>query len=176
MFKHLFAQQLQTFRGDNPVFFAHRQQHFMRCFDAAGRTKRNVPALNAILPGEGFQLLHRCHFRALEVFSVYGAAREIHLRKADAAHTAAFNQLRLKVFANDQLGRTAADIDHQLAAFFRLSVFHAHENQSRFFVTRDYLNRIGDNFFRAFEKLRCVQRLAQRVRSDDAHAGRRKAL
>ena len=51
-----------------------------------------------------------------------GAAREIHLREADAAHTAAFHQARLKVFADHKLRRTAADVDHQLAPFFRLGV------------------------------------------------------
>ena len=103
MLQHFFGQQRQAFGRNKPVFFTHRQQHFMRRLDGARRAQRHVPALNTVLPGQIFQLLDSCHTRALEVLAGDGAAREIHLREADAAHTAAFHQARLKVFADHQL-------------------------------------------------------------------------
>ncbi|MNT84083.1 hypothetical protein D3C72_2240500 [compost metagenome] len=36
VFQNLFAQHFQAFRGDKTVFFAHRQQHFVRGLDTAG--------------------------------------------------------------------------------------------------------------------------------------------
>ena len=176
MLQHFFGQQGQAFRRDKPVFFTHCQQDFMRRLDGTRRAQRHVPALNTVLPGQIFQLLDRGHTRPLEVFTGDGAAREIHLREADAAHTAAFHQTRLKVFADHQFRRTPANVDNQLAPFFRLGVLNTHENQTRFLVTGDDLNRVGDHFFGSLEELRGVQRLAQRVGPHNANAGRREAL
>ena len=176
MLEHFFPEFFQPFRSDNPVFFTHRQQHFVCRFNATGRAEGNIPALNTILPGKRFQFLNGRHARALEIYTGNGAAREVHLRKADTAHTAAFNQFGFEVFADDQLSRPAADIDYQFAAFFRLGMFHAHKNQTRFLVTRNDFNRVGDHFFRAFEKLWRIQRLAQRVCSDNTHARCREPL
>lgn len=176
MLQHLFGQQGQAFRRDKTVFFTHRQQHFMRRLDGARRAQRHVPALNAVLPGQILQLLDRSHFGPLEVFTGNGAAGEVHLREADAAHATALHQARLKVFADHQLRRTTADVDHQLAPFFRLGMFNAHENQTRLLVSGDDLNRVGDHFFGPLEELRRVQRLAQRVGAHDANAGGREAL
>ena len=160
MLKHLFGEFHQALRRNKPVFFTHRQQHFMGRFNRPRCAQRHVPALNTVLPGQIFQFLYGGHARALEVFAGDDAAREIHLREADAAHTAAFHQTRLEVFANHQFRGATADINHQLAAFFRLRMLHAHKNQARFFVTGDDLNRVGDNLFRALKKFRRVQRLA----------------
>ena len=55
-------------------------------------------------------------------------------------------------------------------------MFHAHKNQARFFIARNDFNRVGDYLFRAFKKFCGVQCLAQRVRTDNAHACRIKAL
>ena len=134
MLDHLFHQHRQTLRGDKAIFFAHLHQHFMCGFNRTRGAKRHVPALQSVLPGERLQLLHRGHARTLEVFPADCSAREVDLGETDAAHPAAFDQMRLKVFANHQLGRATADIDHQLAAFFGLSMFHTHENQSGFFI------------------------------------------
>ena len=176
MLQHFVGQQRQAFGRDEPIFFTHCQQHFMRRLDGARRAQRHVPALNAVLPGQVFQLLDSRHTCTLEVLAGDGAAREIHLREADAAHTAAFHQARLKVFADHKLRRTAADVDHQLAPFFRLGVLDAHEDQTRFLVTGDDLNRVGDHLFGPLEKLWRVQRLTQGVGAHDAYAGGREAL
>ena len=55
-------------------------------------------------------------------------------------------------------------------------MLHAHKNQARFFITGDDLDRVGDHFFRAFKKLCRIGRLAQRMRPDDADAGRGEPL
>jgi len=55
-------------------------------------------------------------------------------------------------------------------------VLNAHKNQARLLVAGDDLNRVGDHFFGAFKKLCRVQRLAQRMRANDADAGRIEAL
>ena len=102
------------------------------------------------------------------------AAREEQLGEADAAHAAAFRQQRLEVFADHQLGGSAADVDHQLAAFLRLSVLHAHEDQARFFLTGDDFDRVGDHFGGALEEHFGVHRLTQGVRPDDGDVIRRK--
>lgn len=139
-------------------------------FDTAGRAKRDVPALNTELPGQRFQFLRCGNAGTLEVFRIDCSARKIKLREADAAHTTAFHQFGFKIFANDQFGRTAADINNQLAAFFRLRMFNAHKNQARFFITRDDFDRVGNNLFCPFKKLRCVERTAQRVGPYNTHA------
>ncbi len=122
----------------------------MRRFDGARRAQRHVPALNAILPGEAFQFLYRCNARALEIFPVDGAAGEIKLGKTHAAHATAFHQLWFKIFTDHQFRGATADINHQLAAFFRLRVLNAHKNQACFFITGDDFNRVGDNLLGTF--------------------------
>ena len=99
----------------------------------------------------------RCrHAGALEVFPSDNAAWEIHLGKADAAHPTALDQFRLEIFTDHQFGRTAADVYHQLTAFLRLRMFHAHKNQSGFFVTGNNFDRVGDDLFCALEKIRGI--------------------
>ncbi len=144
--------------------------------DGARSAQRILPALNAVLPGQRFQLLRRRQPRAAEVVFADLAAREEQLGEADAAHAAAFRQQRLEVFADHQLGGAAADVDHQLAAFLRLSVLHAHEDQARFFLTGDDFDRVGDHFGGALEEHFGVHRLTQGVRPDDGDVIRREAL
>lgn len=144
--------------------------------DGARGAQRVLPALNAVLPGQRFQLLRRRQPRAAEVVFADLAAREEQLGEADAAHAAAFRQQRLEVFADHQLGGSAADVDHQLAAFLRLSVLHAHEDQARFFLTGDDFDRVGDHFGGALEEHFGVHRLTQGVRPDDGDVIRREAL
>ena len=158
--QHFIHQHFKAFRGDKTVFLTHRHQHFLRSFNGAGGAQRHIPALDAELPRQRFQLLHGRQTRALEILFVDGAAGEIDLREADAAHTTALNQTRFEILANHQLRRTTADINDQLTATFRLRMFDAHKDQARFFVTGDYLYRIGNHLFRALEKFRGVGGLA----------------
>ena len=148
----------------------------MRCFDGARGAQRHVPSLNTKLPCQRFQLLHRRQARALEVFFIDNAAGEIGLREAYAAHASAFHQAGLEIFADHELSRTAADVDNQFTATLRLSMLNPHKNQTRFFVTGDYLDGVRDDFFRSFEKIRRVSRLAQGMRPDDTNAGRGEPL
>ncbi|CSR95548.1 Uncharacterised protein [Shigella sonnei] len=55
-------------------------------------------------------------------------------------------------------------------------MFHAHKNQTGFFITGNNFNRVGNDLFRAFQKVSGVQRLTQRMGADYTDAGRRKPL
>ena len=176
MLQQLTDQHFEAFRRNKPVLLTHGHQHFLRSFNGAGGAQRHGPALNTELPGQGFQFLYRRQASTLEIFFIDCPAREVGLREAHAAHATAFHQAGLKIFTDDQLGRTAADINHQLTTALRLRMLNAHKNQARFFIAGDDLDRVGDHFFRAFKKLRRVGRLTQRMRPDDADAGRGEPL
>ncbi len=132
--------------------------------------------MQAILPRQRFQLLRRRKARAAEVFAADFTVGEVELGETDAAHAAAFNQLRLEVFADHQFGRAAADVDHQLASFLRLRMFDAHKNQARLFMTGNDLDRVGDNLRRALQKLFRVYRLAQGMGADNGDVARAETL
>ncbi|MNC71386.1 hypothetical protein D3C75_1223050 [compost metagenome] len=55
-------------------------------------------------------------------------------------------------------------------------MFHTHENQARFFITGNNLNRVGDNLLGTFEELFGVHCLTQTVRADDADVIGRETL
>ena len=132
--------------------------------------------MQAILPRQRLQLLRRRQTRAAEIFAADLAVREVELGETDAAHAAALDQLRFEVLADHQFGRSAADVDHQLAAFFRLGMFDAHKNQARLFMAGNHLNRVGDHFCRAPQKLFRIHRLTQRVGADNGDVAGAEAL
>lgn len=114
--------------------------------------------------------------RARWKFSLLMTPPEIKLGKADTTHPAAFNENRFEIFTNHQFRRSAANINNQFATFFRLGMFHSHKNQTGFFITGNNFNRVGNDLFRAFQKVSGVQRLTQRMGTNYTDAGRRKPL
>ena len=74
--------------------------------------------------------------------------------------------------AGDDLGRAAADVDHQpplAGAPGPERARDAHVDQAPFFLARDHLDRIADRLLEARKQLLGVARHAQRVGGDHAH-------
>ena len=82
---------------------------------------------------------------------------------------------RHAALAEDQLGRAAADVDHQPRHLGRLQVRHAGVDQPRFLAAGDDLDREAQRRLRAQQEGVAVARLAQRLRGHRAHLGRREA-
>jgi hypothetical protein len=97
-------------------------------------------------------------------------------RQADAADREGLGRERLAGAAEDHLGRTAADIDHQARLLARLQVRHAAKNQACFLAARDHLDRMAQHRLCAGQESIAVARLAQGLGRHGAHLGRRKAL
>jgi len=83
----------------------------------------------------------RRQLRLLEILFAEPAFRKEFQAIAHAAHVQAFHLDRLDALADDELGRAAADIDHQ--AFMRChgqTVADADENHACFFTSRNDLD------------------------------------
>ena len=82
--------------------------------------------------------------------------------------------------ADDELGRAAADVEHQAALALRQRggrqrVRHAEVDQARFLAAGDHLDREAERGARLAQELRRVLRHAQRVGADRAHRLAREA-
>ena len=64
--QHLLGEHFRAIQVMRPSF-PHRHQHFVGGLDGARGAQRVLPALNAVLPGQRFQLLRRRQPRAAEV-------------------------------------------------------------------------------------------------------------
>jgi len=102
------------------------------------------------------------------------------LHVAHAAHVERLGELRLQAGADDELGRAAADVEHQAPLVFRQRrgrqrVRHAEVDQARFLAARDHLDREAERGARLAQELRRVLRHAQRVGADHPHRLAREA-
>jgi hypothetical protein len=91
---------------------------------------------------DGLQLAPRRQLRFLEGTLVDTAVGKKAQAEADAAHVERLQPDRFDVLADDELGRAAADIHHQLARLrIGQRMRHAEIDQARFLAPGDHLDR-----------------------------------
>ena len=116
---------------------------------------------------DGLDFLARRQFGRLHRCLVDAAAREIAQAEADAAHVQGFEMAGHKVAADDELGRSAADVHHQLLGpRIGQAVRDAQVDQARLLPPRDHLDRHAQRGFRLRQKEGNVLRHAQGIGRD----------
>ncbi len=138
----------------------------------AGRADRLLPMLSARISAiSGWSSLRAASFRVLHGGPRDDSARKVTLAEAHAAHVKARELVRLEAAADDELGRAAADVDHEPALFrWRQAVLDADENEPRFFASRDHFDREAERDARELQERRRILRHAQRIGADGAHS------
>ena len=117
-----------------------------------------------------FNFLACGQLRIPEHAFVHRTAWKIAFRIADATHVEAFNNFWFQPVANDEFGRTAADIDDEALVIRRgQTVGNANVDQPCLFTTGDDFDRIAENGFGFLHKRIGVFRHSQGIGADHAH-------
>ena len=113
--------------------------------------------------------------RVAKALLVHAAAWKEAQGIANATHVQRFHQLRLDSAANDELGRTAADVDHQaLVIDRRQRVRRADVDQARLFAAADDLDRKAQRLLGQRQEIGGILGDAQRIGRYHAYRRRRK--
>ncbi|MCY1232082.1 hypothetical protein D9M72_445550 [compost metagenome] len=136
----------------------------------ARRADRLLPARGAVLAYQHLDLAARGQLGLLHRVLIDVAAGEELAAVRYAADIQAFHQLRLVAVADDELGRAAADIDHQAVALAGRGVVRGPEvDQPRLFAPGDHFDREAQRAFGLDQELGRVLGHAQRIGGDGAH-------
>ena len=169
--QQFFDQRGERDIGDCALGELHRQQNLGDLLDGAGGTEHVLPAACAIAGDELLELGGNFGQPLAPAFARQLAVAEEAPRAGDATHLQTFALQRLIALADDELGGTAANIDHQPAlAGRRAAVGDAEIHQARFLASRHHFNRVPDRGFGRAEELSRMTQLPHAVGGDDAHA------
>ena len=141
----------------------------------AGRARRAQCLLPAVGREELQGLLElgaRCHLRGAKALLGQPAITEEAHRQADATHAEGFGHQRQAAAAQDEFGRTAADVDDQPRVVAGLQVGHAGVDQARFLTARDDFDGEAQGLLRTQQEGVAVARLAQCLRGHGADLAR----
>jgi hypothetical protein len=138
--------------------------------DRARGTVGGVPAARAVIGRAVLEMRARGVHRSLEGVGADVAALEVAGALRVGAGAEGFDHADAVALPRDQLGRAAADVDHQ-APFLAVAerARHAHVDQAPFFLAGDDLDRIADRLFQARQDLLGIARHPQGVGGDHAH-------
>jgi hypothetical protein len=160
------AKPLQAFAGQGARPEAGHLQ------DASQAAHRSRGTQDTIRPGEGEARHERADLesgsqdRLLEVFAAQAALREKLLGEAHAAHVRTLEQLGLVAHAEDDLGRTAADVEDEPPLRKAAHIAdHAHVDEARLFAAIDDLDLVPESSTRGTEEAVHVPGAAQGVRA-----------
>ena len=146
-------------------------QHVADDAHRAGTAECLQPAELAVgfLNGLEFQPHRRA--RPLEALLGDLAVVETAGAQADAAHRQALEQQRIEALADHDLGRAAADVDHQpLVRAHGARVRDAGVDQARLFQPGDDFDGVTERGAGALQEPALALGAAQRIGADDAHA------
>ena len=122
------------------------------------------------------QLLARRQLGGLHATFVNLAVGEKPEAVADAAHVQRLGELRLEAGADDELGRAAADVDHQASVRGGgQRMRHAQIDEARLLAARDHLDREAEHLPGFAQELGRVLRYTQRIGAHRAHCLTREA-
>src|SRR5262249_38481543 len=129
-----------------------------RARGARGR-HRLVPSRRPVGAHDAGELLARGELGGAHAGLLDLAVREVLEAVAHAAHVQRLGELRLEAGAYDELGRAAADVDHQAALVFYSrrhghGVRYAQVNEARLLASRDHLDREAEHLARLAQELR----------------------
>src|SRR5690606_22149298 len=150
-----------------------RAQNLPHAAYRAGRTDCMVP------PASPERRPHRHKFESgCKASALHALLRDLSvgkktLARIDAAHGQALQPLGVQPIADDDLRAASADIHNQPSSgIARHGARHAQIDQARLLHTRDHFDGMSERSSRPVQKRALAARLAQRVRTDDAHAFR----
>ena len=173
-FEELVADAGKRRVGDGAAREFHRARDLADGLDRARRAVGFLPAEAAVTDRELLELGGDFGLRFLPALLRQFAVGEEAARGSDAAHLQAFAFQRGEIGADDEFGRTAADVHHQPAlAARRMSVRDAEVDQSRFFAAGDDFDVVAQRGFRRHQEMLRQAQLAHRIGGDGAHARRR---
>ena len=164
------AQALQSLEGDGALGETVLFEDLEQGLGAAARAHSLLPADLPIGVGDRLQLAPRGQFRFLEAALVDRSVGEVAQAEADASHVQGLQHQRLEALADDELGRTAADIHDELL-FVRVGqrMCDPDIDQPRLLAPRDHLDREPQCGLGADQKLGRVLRHSQRVGGHRPH-------
>src|SRR3990172_6469595 len=163
------AQPVETVRRDSRIRVAIQLQDLGQRARGARRRHRLFPVAGGEARNNGLQLAARGKLSLLHRVFRYLAVRKVFEAVAHAAHVNAFELERFERAADDELGRTAADVDYQaLVLGHRQAVRHAEVDQARFLAPRYHLDRTSQCRFGLFQEPRGILRDGQRIGADRA--------
>lgn len=124
-----------------------------------------MPAQRLVLAGELLELGADLGQRVLPFLLRQFAAREKPPRAGNASGLQTLAFQRLKPAADDELGRAAADVDHQpaLVGLGRLRMRHAQIDQACFLAPADHFDRMTQRGFGRHQKRLRRTQLTHRV-------------
>ena len=140
----------------------------------ARRADRLLPADLLEARGDRLHLLARGDLGLLHALLLDAPAGEEARGVADASHVEALHRFRAQLVADDDLGRSAADIDDEAVVVGERQRMHDAEiDEARFLAPRDHLDREAERALRLAHELRGILRDPQRIRADRAHRAAR---
>jgi hypothetical protein len=114
----------------------------------AARSVGDVPGRGDEAVGDGLDLALGGQDRPLEAVGPRVTRRQEPQRPAHAAHREALARLRLEALAHDQLGRPAANVDHEPTCRLRSDrVRDTEVDQARLLLPRHNLDRVAERLF-----------------------------
>ena len=119
-------------------------ENFAQCTGSAAGPHGLLPVAARELARDAFDLDARRDFRRFQGGLVDDAARKETVGKIDAAHVQALSLVGFQALADDELGRTAADVDHQsTVGRGRQRMRDAQIDKARFFAAGNDLDRMS---------------------------------
>ena len=138
-----------------------------------GRADRRTPAgARAEAPNDRLELLPRLHLGPPPLACRHPAIWETAQAHAHATHVEALQIERTRTFADDQLGRPAADVDDEARLVASQASRDAEVDQARFLQTRDDLDRVAQRPLARFQETAGIAGPPHRVRADDPNRSR----
>ena len=143
--------------------------HRRRRLDGAAGAHRVIPAQTLVGSADISQFRQRREFGVAHALLADIAVAEEASGKGHAAHGEAFQRLGFELFADDELGGTAADIDDQPAPVLGQGVGRAEVDQACLLAPGDDLDARAEHGLGAVDQLLAIVGIAQGVGAHHPH-------
>src|SRR5690606_27785290 len=145
IFEQFVSEFFQAFTSE--LFFviapAHIDTNLTTGLDRATGTDHRIPASFFIGIGNSGDFFTRRSNRFIKSFGTDLTILKISLGKGDTAHLHRFSMNRLELFTNNQLSRTATDVNHQTTTTVGHGMRNPEINQTGFFTSSNNFDWFG---------------------------------